>query len=107
MGGPALYPVYSIVESELLLGNLYDNAPSLSLEDELNRTTLRDAELSQPLSRDSDSALEYLTVSLDDSEHTIGLSHFAIPIDYYLTNLISLITKYVTRLVKQIKQVGY
>ena len=106
MGGS---PIHNIMSKSGLPLNikLYNYASTLTVKDQAYRATVTNAELSQPLSRDGHSTLEHLSIPFDYSKHTIGLIHSLIPIDYWLTNLINLITKYVTRLVIQINLVGY
>ena len=94
MGGPISPIVYDI---GLGLGReLHDYTATFLIQDQPNWLTLLDAELSKPFCWDAEPALDYLVVLTDYSEHTIGfvLCHTAIPIDYWFTKLINLITKW-------------
>ena len=100
MGGPALYPVYSIVESELLLRReLEDYATLRAVELGAYVDRVDDTEFSQPLERYSDLSIVDLSllVAMKRESHAtnlVGLTHLLpLPSNSELLKSIKTITK--------------
>jgi len=84
VGGPALYPVYSIVESELLLRREVEDYATLLrviASKDIPRHLLGDAELPSPLEGQSDSYCVNLTflVLVVDNTNPTNFLHFTTP----------------------------